>query len=372
MNNREYKKKRGTYSKMNPLHAAQIQVLYQEAKVRGNALLKRFPQYSRSLVYEWAVKPLNQDILVDRRKFNKGPPKKLSDKDERRVLRTVVNLRRTEGHFTSKRVQLESDTTHVCNRTLRNYLNRNGYRYLRSRKKGLLYQSDLRKRLSYCRKVNRMKLDLNFWTTQVSFYLDGKGFQYKQNPKDMARAPHTREWRKGSEGLKYGCVAKGSKEGVRNANFMVAMSYNKGIVLSKQYMGPITGGIFADIVREEFPAALDASINPVARRLLMDGCPRQNSKVALDAIKDVNAIVMSIPPRSPDLNPIENIFGQVSRILEQQAVERNITQESFVNFSLRVKETLVQFDKERINKVIESMPKRINDVIRLKGQRINY
>ena len=66
-----------------------------------------------------------------------------------------------------------------------------------------------------------MKWDIKFWTTQVSFYFDCKGFQYKQNPKVMERAPHTCEWPKGSEGLKYGCVAKVSKEWVRNANFMV-------------------------------------------------------------------------------------------------------------------------------------------------------
>ena len=76
------------------------------------------------------------------------------------------------------------------------------------------------------------------------------------------------------------------------------MSYDKGTVLCKQYMGPITGGMFKDIVVEEFPAALDASINLVAWRLLMDVCPHQNSKVALNAIKDVNAIVMPIPPEA--------------------------------------------------------------------------
>ena len=73
-----------------------------------------------------------------------------------------------------------------------------------------------------------------------------KGF----NTNRTTRAPYICEWRKSSEGLKYVLdVAKGSKEGVRNANFMVAISYDKGIVLCKQYMGPITGGMSADIVR---------------------------------------------------------------------------------------------------------------------------
>ena len=364
-------KKKPEKAKMNPFHAAQIQVLKRSGVV-GQALLKKFPQYSRSTIYEWAAKPLNNEVLVDRRKFNKGRPCKLSDQDERSIVRSIGKLRESDGHFTSKRVQVESAVNHVTNRTVRNCMNRNGYKYLRSRKKGLLSVQDMKKRTKYCRKAKQMKLDEQFWTKQVSFYLDGKGFQYKQNPKDMARAPHSREWRKRSEGLKYGCVAKGSKEGATNANFMVGISFDKGTVLCEQYTGHITGEKFADIVRQSFPSAFDKSINPIARRIIMDGCPRQNSKAGLNAIASVNGIVMAIPPRSPDLNPIENIFGQVSRLLEIQAVERDITKESFVDFSTRVKETLVNFDTDRINKVIESMPKRINEVIKAKGQRIDY
>ena len=176
---------------------------------------------------------------------------------------------------------------------------------------------------------------------------------------------------KKSEGLDYGCVAKGSKEGKRNANFIVGMSYDKGIVLFELYISPITGDRFAEIVKTAIPEALEKSINPQIRRILMDGCPRQNSKVAKDAIASIGGMIMSIPARSPDLNPIENIFAQVSRILESQAVERNLTKETFDEFSDRVKNTLIDFDKERINKVIDSMPKRLNEVIRAKGQRID-
>ena len=84
----------------------------------------------------------------------------------------------------------------------------------------------------------------------------------------------------------------------------------------------------------------------------MDGCPRQNSKVAKKAMKNINTIVMAIPAKSPDLNPIENIFAQVSMILQNQAMEQNITKEIFSEFSAKVKDTLIKFDREKINKVI--------------------
>ena len=84
----------------------------------------------------------------------------------------------------------------------------------------------------------------------------------------------------------------------------------------------------------------------------MDGCPRQNSKVAKKAMQNINTIVMAIPSKSPDLNPIENIFAQVSMILQNQAMEQNITKEIFSEFSAKVKDTLIKFDREKINKVI--------------------
>ena len=38
----------------------------------------------------------------------------------------------------------------------------------------------------------------------MSLYIDGKGFQYKQNPRDHERTPKQKECRKISEALSYG------------------------------------------------------------------------------------------------------------------------------------------------------------------------
>ena len=108
--------------------------------------------------------------------------------------------------------------------------------------------------------------------------MDGKGFEFKTNLFDQARAPKRREWRKRTEGLDIACVAKGKKEGCRNANFMVATANGKGIVM---YEGPIMGSKFADIVREEFRRKFSASANAKDKLLLMDGCPIQNAAVVV-------------------------------------------------------------------------------------------
>ena len=211
-------------------------------------------------------------------------------------------------------------------------------------------------------------MDDKFWRSGISLYLDGKGFQHKSNPYDQARAPGAREWRKHGEGLKFNCTAKGKKEGGINVNFMVAISYGKGVVLCEQYDGTITGPKFAEILKS-FLKAFNKSSSPKARRFLMDGCPRQNSKVAIDK---VNALVFKIPPRSPDLNPIENLFHTLTVRLNNDAFQRNITKETFKELSSRVKETILSVCSEEIDKIIDSMGKRITAILKGKGQRAKY
>ena len=129
----------------------------------------------------------------------------------------------------------------------------------------------------------------------ISLYIDGKGFQHKQNPRDQARAPKVREWRKISEGLSYGCTAKGKKEGSINSNFIVGISFSIGVVLCKQYFGPITGTKFADIVDSSFYSAFDNSINPAIKRFLMNGYPRQNSRASLRAVAQIGRMGFKNP-----------------------------------------------------------------------------
>ena len=93
---------------MTPLHAAHIQLSYQVEGKGGRELLDRFPQYSRSLVYEWARRPMNAPLLNDKRKFNPGRPRKMTVKDQRVMIRSLKSLREKEGHFTSKRLQVNS------------------------------------------------------------------------------------------------------------------------------------------------------------------------------------------------------------------------------------------------------------------------
>ena len=354
-------------------HSAEIAILFQKAGVSGKKLLEMFPQYSKATIYRHAKKPIGEAAAHDKRKDNKGRPSKLTPKDKRRILRSVQTLRATDGSFTSPRIAVEAGVeSKVSNRTIRRVLKDDGYSYLRSRKKGLMTKQDLKSRMRFCKKVRKLKLGQDFWNRHISFYLDGKGFEFKTNPLDQAKAPRAREWRKKSEGLRLGCTAKGRKEGAVNSNFMIAISYNHGVVLCEQYFGAITGSTMERIIHSSFPQAFEESIKPKGKRFLQDGCPRQNCKKAMDAYDAVGAKVFKIPSRSPDRNPIENFFNCISMELRKQALEKKIRKETFEQFSARVKKTMLDYPTSKIDKIIETMDKRIGMVIEAKGMRIKY
>ena len=84
-----------------------------------------------------------------------------------------------------------------------------------------------------------------------------------------------------------------------------------------------------------------------------------------------NSTLIKLCPRSPDLACVENLFHMVGKILQEQAIERNLRRETFEEFQTRVINTFYSIPVETVNTLISTMPKRIDMVIRKKGARIN-
>lgn len=303
-----------------------------------------------------------------------GRPRKLSSTDERHIQRTLVKLRKSEGSIPCSKIMAESgiDLSKISIWTTRRALNRLGYHFLVARKKGLLSQKDLVKRLHFAKRVKQTKPD-SFWTETVCFYLDGVSFVHKYNPYSKSCAPACRIWRKANEGLSPGCTSKGSHvgSGGRTVKFFVAISYREGVVFCHRYEH-LNGVEFKNIIMQHFQEIFRRSNKPYSRTFIQDGDPSQNSSVAKKALRTIGADLFPIPPRSPDLNPIENIFNLVKSSLAQEAKQKKITCESVEEFTIRIKKTFDNLDKEVINKTISSMPQRINNIIRNKGSRTRY
>ena len=81
---------------------------------------------------------------------------------------------------------------------------------------------------------------------------------------------------------------------------------------------------------------------------------------------------MRLTPRSPDINPIENVFYIVKVALKEKAMEQKISKESFLQFKERVVKHLKNCNVFTIDTTIASLPNRLKILSRNKGYRIKY
>ena len=175
-----------------------------------------------------------------------------------------------------------------------------------------------------------------------------------------------------TQGLDYNHTAKGKKEGKKNAYYYVGISYNKGVVVCKAYTGRMNAEKYERVIVPAIVKGMRDSVNPIAKRLLQDNCSIMNAQSVVEVLEENGIICFKIPPRSPDINCIENVFHAMRKAIQKDAVRRNIQKESFKQFQARCARIIRAFDVSYINKVISSMPKRIELVKKRRGQRIRY
>ena len=352
--------------RLHTLTSARISVMHNDFGLSVSKIHQTFPNVSRATIY----RHIKEKVGGPKRIINKmGRPSKLNHRQERDIVRTVKKLRKNNVNFTAKEVRVESGCTHVSYRTVVRKMNENGYNHLQARKKGVLSDKDKKLRVKFGRDSLRDK-SKEYWQQDISFYLDGVGLVHKTNPLEGTKAPKARVWRKKCEGLQY--TSKGTKAGYggRVANFMVAISFNKGVVCCELYE-KMDGKYFESFIRRNFECIYEKS-NKTSRIFVQDGDPSQNSKLAKAAMKSCNFLLQQIPARSPDLNPIENVFHIVKKDLQSDAVENKITHETYTEFCNRAKRIMENVDIKKINNIIASMHSRIVGLIKCKGCRLRY
>ena len=141
----------------------------------------------------------------------------------------------------------------------------------------------------------------------------------------QARAPQGRISRK-KEGLSERCIAKGSKEGSggKVVKLFVSISYNKGVIACDPYE-KLDGPYFEGYVRRTFPGLFKKAKKGKSMLWLQDGDPSQKSAAVKKVLKSIKVELFSIPARSPDLNPIENLFHLVKKYITSSITAKYYT-----------------------------------------------
>jgi hypothetical protein len=113
---------------------------------------------------------------------------------------------------------------------------------------------------------------------------------------------------------------------------------------------------------------------PLLRRLgddfkfQQDNDPKHTSHIVQNYLTNAKFNVLDWPSQSPDLNPIENIWGHLKYRLRKLTVAPSSLPEVF-EFVKREWESL---DKDFLLNYIHSMPDRIEMVIQAKGGSTSY
>ena len=99
-----------------------------------------------------------------------------------------------------------------------------------------------------------------------------------------------------------------------------------------------------------------------------DNAPPHRARVTTEFLKSKEIKVLKWPVQSPDLNPIENIWG----IMSKEVYKEGKSYQNCDDLWDAVQKSFAAIAPEVLKKVYESMPSRLIQVLESAGRRINY
>lgn len=127
--------------------------------------------------------------------------------------------------------------------------------------------------------------------------------------------------------------------------------------------------MYLSILQENLPAAFDKIGLPENQIIFQhDGDPKHTAKIVVNWLQNQRFEVLKWPAQSPDMNPIENLWGFIKKRLANYAEPPVGVNQLWE----RVKEEWNSIPQEIIDNLYSSMPRRMQELQKNKGLWTKY
>ncbi len=173
-----------------------------------------------------------------------------------------------------------------------------------------------------------------------------------------------RVWRKTGE-AQNPCCLKSSVKFPQSVMIWAAMS-SAGVGPLCFLKSTVNAAIYQEILEHFMLPSADKLYGDADFIFQQDLAPAHTAKGTKSWFNDHGVTVLDWPANSPDLNPIENLWGIVKRKM------RDTRPNNADELKATVKETWASIPPQQCHKLITSMPRRIEAVIKAKGAPTKY
>ncbi len=172
-----------------------------------------------------------------------------------------------------------------------------------------------------------------------------------------------RVWRKSGEAQNPCCLKSSVKFPVSDDLGCHVICWCRSTVFSES---TVNAAIYQEILEHFMLPSADKLYGDADFIFQQDLAPAHTAKGTKSWFNDHSVTVLDWPANSPDLNPIENIWGIVKRKM------RDTRPNNADDLNATVKETWASIPPQQCHKLITSMPRRIEAVIKAKGAPTKY
>lgn len=281
-----------------------------------------------------------------------GRPRKLTPRQERLVMRKVEENRHASTRDLSVEVQSVIGVP-VSRDLIRRTVQRNGMHACRPRRKPLLKPRHKNARLEFAM-AHFMKderyWDSILWSDETKINLFGTdGFKTV--------------WRRKGEEYKEKCMVPTVKHGGGSVLVWGCMSA-AGVGELHFIDGIMNSAMYCHILNTKMLPSLHA----LGRRPLFqhDNDPKHTSKATAAFLKSKKVTVIPWPSMSPDLNPIEHLWGILKRQVECHSPS------NLQSLKEIIVEEWKKIDVAKCSQLVHSMPRRLGAVIANYGGHTKY